>query len=331
MMDNTFRALRITEDESGNFSRNIISRTIDELPEGDVLIKIHYAALNFKDALSSIGNKGVTRKYPHTPGIDGAGVVVESKVGNFNPGDEVVVTSYDLGMNVDGALSQYIRVPAKWVIPLPEGMNLKESMIIGTAGLTAAISLYKMERNGQKPEHGPIAVSGASGGVGSMAVSILAKAGYQVIASTGKEDCHEFLKKLGATEVVDREYINDDSSRPMIKPKWAGAIDTVGGNTLATLLKGCKPTGSVAACGLGGSPNLSTTVFPFIINGINLLGIDSANYPLKDRHNVWAKLANEWRLSNLDDIVTDCSLDELDPYIEMMLKGETKGRIVVKM
>lgn len=331
MGTHTFKALRITEDEAEKFTRKIIKRNIDDLPEGEVLVKIQYAALNFKDALSSTGNKGVTRNYPHTPGIDGAGIVVESKNASFKEGESVLVTSYDLGMNTDGAFAEYIRVPANWVVPLPSGLELKESMIIGTAGLTAAIGLHKMEMMGQNPSQGPIVVSGATGGVGSMAVGILAKAGYQVIASTGKEDAHAYLKKLGATEIVNREFINDDSSRPLIKPKWAGAIDTVGGNTLATLLKGCKSGGSVASCGLVGSPNLSTTVFPFIINGINLLGLDSANFPMEERQKVWDKLAGSWRLSNLDAIATICKLEELDPYIDQMLKGTTKGRVVVKM
>jgi putative YhdH/YhfP family quinone oxidoreductase len=331
MSNETFKALRITEDESGKFTRNIIERNIDDLPEGEVLIKVHFAALNFKDALSSIGNKGVTRNYPHTPGIDGAGTVIESKNAEFREGAEVIVTSYDLGMNTDGAFGEYIRVPAEWVVPLPAGLNLKESMIIGTAGLTAGIGLYKMEMMGQNPEWGSIAVSGASGGVGSMAVGILAKAGYQVIASSGKENAAEFLKSLGASEVVDREFVNEDSSRPLIKPKWAGAIDTVGGNTLATLLKGCKPGGSVGSCGLVGSPVLSTTVFPFIINGVNLLGLDSANFPMPERQQVWDRLAGIWRLSNLESVATICKLDEVSPYIDKMLKGSTKGRVVVEM
>ncbi|MDH5366509.1 MAG: YhdH/YhfP family quinone oxidoreductase [Cyclobacteriaceae bacterium] len=330
-MSKIFRALRITEDESGKFHRNIIERNIDDLPDGEVLIKIHYAALNFKDALSSTGNKGVTKNYPHTPGIDGAGVVVESKNNDFKEGDEVLVTSYDLGMNTDGAFAGYIRVPSAWVVKLPSGLSLKESMIIGTAGLTAGIGLYKLEMMGQSPDQGSVAVSGASGGVGSMAVGMLAKAGYQVIASSGKENADEFLKNLGASEVVDRDFINDDSSRPLIKPKWAGAIDTVGGNTLATLLKGCKPGGSVGSCGLVGSPNLSTTVFPFIINGINLLGLDSANFPMKERQKVWNKLASVWKLNNLESVATICTLDELDSYITGMLKGEVKGRVVVEM
>jgi len=327
----TFKAFRVTEEDSGKFVRNIIERKIEDLPEGEVLVKVHYAALNYKDALSFSGNKGVTRKYPHTPGIDGAGTVVESKSSQFKLKDKVLITSYDFGMNTDGAFAEYIRVPAAWVVPLPNGINLKESMIIGTAGLTAGIGLYKMELMGQSPKQGPIVVSGATGGVGSMAIGILANAGYEVIASSGKDDLADYLKGLGATEIVDREFINDASSRPLMKPKWAGAIDTVGGNTLATLLKGCKPGGSVAACGLVSSPVLSTTVFPFILNGINLLGLDSANFPMNERIKVWNKLADSWRLNNMDSLTTICKLNELDPYIDEMLKGGSKGRVVVEM
>ena len=331
MEHTTFKAFRVNEDESGAFTRSIVERRIKDLPDGEVLIKIHYAALNYKDALSAIGNKGVTKKYPHTPGIDGSGTVVESKVPQFKAGDQVLVTSYDLGMNTDGAFAEYIRVPASWVLPLPDSLSLKESMIIGTAGLTAGIGLHKMEKMGQNPEQGPVVVSGASGGVGSMAVSILAKAGYQVIASTGSDSAAEFLKSLGASEIVDREFINDDSSRPLMRPKWAGAIDTVGGNTLATLLKGCQPEGSVAACGLVSSPMLSTTVFPFILKGVNLLGLDSANFPMKERLRVWNKLASDWRINDLDSLATICGLNDLDSYIDAILNGETKGRVVVDL
>ena len=276
-----FKAFQVREDDKGNFSRSIIERNINELPDNDVLIKVHFSALNYKDALSAIGNKGVTRSYPHTPGIDASGTVMGCNTPGFKVGDEVIVTSYDLGMNTDGGFAEYIRVPETWVVPLPNGLNLKQSMIMGTAGLTAAIGLYKLEMMGQTPEMGPLVVSGASGGVGTMAVGILAAAGYQVIASTGKEDAADLLKEIGAAEVVGREFVNDDSSRPLMKPNWAGGIDTVGGNTLSTMLKGCRPGGSIGACGLVGSPNLSTTVFPFIINGINLLGLDSANFPDK--------------------------------------------------
>jgi len=327
----TFKAFRVSEQSDGKYNRQIIERNIADLPKGDVLIKVQYAALNYKDALSFSGNRGVTRKYPHTPGIDGAGIIAESKTAQFKAGDKVLVTSYDLGMNTDGAFAEYISVPAAWVIPLPEGINLKESMIIGTAGLTAGMGLYKMEKMGQKPDQGAIAVSGASGGVGSMAIGILAKAGYEVIASTGKTDCTEYLKNLGATKVVDRAFVTDDSSRPLIKPKWAGAIDTVGGSTLSTLIKGCQPQGNIAACGLVSSPILSTTVFPFILNGVNLLGLDSATFPIKQRQEVWNKLASNWQLPNMDSLVTICKLNELEPYIEAMLKGASKGRVVVEM
>ena len=330
MSKKTFKALRVTADETGKFVRNIVERKLTDLPDGDVLIRVHFAALNYKDALSFTGNKGVTRNYPHTPGIDGAGIVEESSQPNFKVGDKVLVTSYDLGMNTDGAFAEYIRVPAEWVIPLPAGLNLKESMIVGTAGLTAGIGLYKMKMMGQIPELGPIVVSGASGGVGSMAVGIFKKAGYQVIASTGKDSIAPYLLRIGASEVVDREFVNDDSSRPLMKPKWAGAFDTVGGNTLATLLKGCKPGGCVASCGLVGSPILSTTVFPFIINGVNLLGLDSTNFPMNERQQVWDNLAGIWR-PDLKSIATICKLHELDPYIDQILKGELKGRIVVQL
>ena len=331
MENTTFKAYRVHEDESGKFHRTIEERTIEDLPEGEVLIKVQYAALNYKDALSFSGNKGVTRQYPHTPGIDGAGVVVASQTNDFNPGDEVVVTSYDLGMSTDGAFAEYIRVPSGWVVPLPKGLSLLESMIIGTAGFTAGIGLYKMEKMGQQPNMGPVVISGATGGVGSLAVGILAKAGYEVVASSGKPEMKDYLISLGAHQVVDREYINDDSSRPLMKPKWAGAIDTIGGNTLATLLKGCKSEGNIAACGLVSSPVLPTTVFPFILNGINLIGIDSATFPKKERLHVWEKLANEWRLPDMESIVTQCTLEELGPYVDAMLKGGSKGRVVVDM
>jgi putative YhdH/YhfP family quinone oxidoreductase len=327
----TFKALRIIEDDSGKYLSSIVERNIEDLPSGEVLVKIHYAALNYKDALSASGNKGVTRKYPHTPGIDGSGIVAESTSPQFQPGDKVLVTSYDLGMNTDGAFAEYIRVPVGWVVPLPDGLDLKESMIIGTGGLTAGIGLYKLEMMGQNPDNGPIVVSGATGGVGSTAVGILAKAGYTVLASTGKEDAADFLKALGASEIVDREFVNDDSSRPLMRPKWAGAIDTVGGNTLATLIKGCQPGGSVASCGLVGSPILSTTVFPFILKGVNLLGLDSTNFPMEKRIQVWNSLANEWRIPDLERLATLCRLEEVVHYIDSMLKGESKGRVIADL
>jgi len=326
-----FRALRVSEVEEGKFERQIASRTTGDLPAGEVLVRVHYSALNYKDALSATGNKGVTRNYPHTPGIDAAGEVAESQSPDWKVGDQVVVTGYDLGMNTDGGLSEYIRVPAAWVVRLPMGMDLRESMIVGTAGFTAGLGLLKMERMGQRPDRGPLVVTGASGGVGSMGVGILAQAGYEVIAITGKETAHDYLKELGASRIENRAFADDESRRPLLRPQWAGALDTVGGNTLATLLKGCQREGSVACCGLVGGPKLPTTVFPFILNGVNLLGIDSATIGAEVRQQVWDRLAQDWRLPDLNRLATDTTLDGLESYIQAILSGETQGRVVVKL
>ncbi|MEO1050460.1 MAG: YhdH/YhfP family quinone oxidoreductase [Bacteroidota bacterium] len=331
MSEKDFKALIVEEDSEGNFSRKIATKATSELPENEALIRVSYSALNYKDALSASGNKGVTRKYPHTPGIDAAGVVEEDKSGRFKKGEEVIVTSYDLGMNTSGGFSEYISVPSSWIVPLPDGLTLKESMIQGTAGFTAGLALYKMEMCGQNPMMGPILVTGASGGVGSMAIAILAKAGYEVIASTGKKEAWDYLKKLGATECISREDVDDQSGKPLLKPKWAGAIDTVGGNTLATAIKACDRNGSVAVCGLVGSPKLGTTVFPFILNGANLLGIESAECPMEIRLKIWHKLASSWYVDSMDEMATYCSLDELNGYIDQILKGQTKGRVVVDL
>lgn len=331
MLSTTFHAFRVFEEDQNGFSRRIVERTIDDLPKGDVIIRVHYSSLNYKDALSSTGNKGVTRNFPHTPGIDASGVIVSSNQPDLKEGQEVIVTSYDLGMNTDGGFGEYIRVPAEWVVPMPEGLDLKSAMTLGTAGFTAGLALYKMEAIGQHPGMGPIAVTGASGGVGSLSVAILAKAGYEVHALTGKNSAHEYLKKLGAAEIFPREHANDDSKRPLLRSKWAGAIDTVGGNTLHTLLKACSREGSVATCGLVDSPKLDMTVFPFILNGVNLLGVDSATCPASLRKEIWQRLASSWSVPYLSEIATDISLDELENYISLILKGQTTGRIVVKL
>ena len=325
-----FKALRVSE-ENGQFIRQISEQNTDDLPEGEVLVRVHYSALNYKDALSATGHKGVTRNFPHTPGVDASGIVEASSSPDFSPGDKVIVTSYDLGMNTPGGFGQYIRVPAEWVINLPENLSLEDSMVHGTAGFTAGLGLLLMERMGQNPQNGSVLITGASGGVGSMAVAIFAKAGYEVIASTGKESAHEYLKGLGASQCIDRSEANDESGRPLLRPKWAGAFDTVGGNTLATALKACKPHGNVAACGLVESPNLSTTVYPFIINGVNLLGVDSATCPRDMRQQVWDYLAGKWYIDHFEQIKTLTSLAQLDPYIDQILEGKTRGRVVVNM
>lgn len=280
MSTTQFKAMVVIELEGNKFSREIEQRDINSLPEGDVLIKVNYSSLNYKDALSSTGNKGVTRKYPHTPGIDAAGVVVESSNENFKEGSEVLVTGYDLGMNTSGGFSEYIRVPAEWVVMLPKGLSLEESMIYGTAGFTAALSVYKLVQSGVNPSDGEILVTGASGGVGSIAVGILSKLGYDVIAGTGKPEAREVLINTGAKDIILREELDDKSGKPMLKTRWAGVIDTVGGNILSTVIKATKYGGSVTACGNVASPEFSANVFPFILRGVNLLGVDSVQCPM---------------------------------------------------
>lgn len=329
-----FKALWITENGEGKFERNIVERSIDDLPPGEILISVHYSSLNYKDALSATGNKGVTRKYPHTPGIDAAGVVELSRNENFAVGDEVIVTGYDLGMNTCGGFGAFIRVPAQWVVKKPEPFSLKECMIFGTAGFTAASALYKIELMQQSPERGPVVVTGASGGVGSMAVALLAKAGYEVIAVSGKPNGLEYLQHLGATRIENRDFVNDTSGKALLKPQWANAIDTVGGNTLVTLLKGCQLDGCVVSTGLVSSPKLpDMTVYPFILNGVSLLGVGSAETDMIARLNIWSKLATDWNIKDkLHVIAKEITLDELNTsYIDMILQGRTMGRIVVNL
>jgi acrylyl-CoA reductase (NADPH) len=328
-----FKALVITESKSGKFEREIVNREISDLPPGDLLIRVHYSALNFKDGLSATGHKGITRMFPHTPGIEAAGVVEESTSLRYPIGSEVFVTGYDLGMNTAGAYAEYIRVPAEWVLPKPALLSCKDCMTIGTAGLTAAYALYKMEGMGQTPEAGPIVVTGSTGGVGSLSVAILAKAGYEVIAITGKNDARDYLKFLGATSVESRDFVDDKSGRPLAKSIWAGAIDTVSGNTLTTLLKRCMRDGNVVATGLLSGNRFESPIYPFILNGVNLLGIGAGQTPMPLRIKLWNKLVNEWNVCDkLPAIAKEVELEELkDTYIDAILSGQTRGRIVVKM
>lgn len=328
-----FKALWVTETKDGKFERTIVDRNIDDLPTGEVVIRVLYSSLNYKDALSATGNKGITRQFPHTPGIDAAGVVEISRNELFAVGDEVLVTGYDLGMNTCGGFGQYIRVPAAWVVKKPASLSFKECMIIGTAGFTAGIAAYKMELMRQMADAGPIVVTGATGGVGSMAVSILSKAGYEVIAVSGKSNAWEYLQHLGATRMEDRSFVNDTSTKALLKPKWAGAVDTVGGNTLATLLKGCKAEGCVVSTGLVDSPKLDTTVYPFILNGVNLLGVGSAETPMAVRMAIWEKLSQDWNIKDkLPAIAKEVTLEELNStYIDSILDGKIMGRIVVNL
>ena len=324
-----FKALLVSEKPDGIFVQEVVKRKITDLPDNELLIKVNYSSLNYKDALSATGHKGVSKFYPHTPGIDASGLVAFSRDKRFKPGDEVIVTGYDLGMNTPGGFAEYISVPGDWAVPLPQGLSLKEAMMLGTAGFTAAYALHKLIEGGQKPENGPVLVTGATGGVGSLAVALLSKAGFEVIASTGKPGSSDYLKALGANQITDRNEVNDTSGKPQIKPKWAGAIDTVGGNVLATILKACQKHGNVAAMGNVLSVELHTTVFPFILNGINLLGVDSATCPMSIRQELWKKLGNEWKPDKLEIIVSQCYLEDLPEYILKILKGEMEGRKLV--
>lgn len=324
-----FKALLVKE-ENGKFIREITERKIEDLPEGEVLINVKYSSLNYKDALSATGNKGVTRRYPHTPGIDAAGVVVDTKSEKIFEGDEVLVTGYDLGMNTSGGFAEFIRVPADWVVKIPDMLFLKESMIFGTAGLTAALALDRMIQNDLDKE-GEVLVTGASGGVGSMAVALLAGQGYKVVAGTGKSDQEEYLKQLGAVSLISREEMTDKSGKALLSGRWSGVVDTVGGNILSTAIASTKQWGVVAACGNAASVELNSTVFPFILRGVSLLGINSEKTPMAWREKMWEKLSNEWKPSTLNLMYEECSLEETNQKIDEILKGEIKGRILVNL
>ncbi len=326
-----FRALVVEETGENRFERSVRDRSTDELPAGEVLVRVHYSSLNYKDALSATGNKGVTKSYPHTPGIDASGVVEESSAGGFSPGEEVLVTGYDLGANTPGGYGEYIRVPAGWAVKLPKGLSSRDSMIYGTAGFTAALSVYKMEEHGVNPGMGEVLVTGATGGVGSIASGILAKAGYHVVASTGKADQKDMLLGLGVKEVISREEAADSSGRALLKARWAGVVDTVGGDILATAIKSAKQHGVVTCCGNVASADLPINVYPFILRGVSLVGIDSAYCPMDIRKKVWAKIAGEWKIDRLDTITTEVTLAGLDENIELILRGGQKGRVVVNM
>lgn len=326
-----YKALVVREEENGGFLRSIEQLDTDHLPDNDVLIRVHYSALNYKDALSATGHKGITRQFPHTPGIDAAGEVISDRAKLFHPGQQVLVTSYDLGMNTAGGFGEYIRVPAEWVIPLPEGMTLRRAMILGTAGFTAALALHKMEQSGQKPEMGPVLVTGSTGGVGTMALMLLKKAGYQTIASTGKPEPAAFLRKLGADEIQPRSEWVDESNKPFLKTRCAGAIDTVGGKTLSTILKSAGLNANIAVCGLVDQPEFSTTVYPFIIKGNNLLGVESATCDRLTRMHLWNALATHWTIDYPEEAVQEVDLQTLNELcIPQILAGQAKGRVLLK-
>ncbi|MBI5557939.1 MAG: YhdH/YhfP family quinone oxidoreductase [Deltaproteobacteria bacterium] len=331
MIDQLFQAMVVSEEPGEVFTREIREKHLSELPDYDVLIDVRYSSLNYKDALSASGNKGVTRRYPHTPGVDVAGVVAESRSDKFKPGDQVIVTGYDLGTKIPGGFGQFIRVPAEWIVPLPPAMTLFQGMIYGTAGFTAAQSVLKIIDHGVNPADGKILVSGATGGVGSISVAILAKLGYQVAAVTGKSEEQPLLKTLGASQILSRQEATDTTGRMLLREKWAAVIDTVGGDILATAIKTTRYGGIVTCCGNVASPALNISVYPFILRGVTLSGIDSASCSYATRQRIWSKLASEWQIDQLQKLATIVDLPNLSQEIDKMLKGKTKGRIVVRL
>lgn len=326
-----FKALVVEKTPEKQFLREIRERSLADLAPGELLIRVQYSSLNYKDALSATGHPGVTRQFPHTPGIDAAGEVVSCDTGVFAPGEKVLVTGYDLGMETDGGFGQYIRIPASWAIKLPVGLTLRESMALGTAGFTAALSVLKLQQAGVKPEDGNVLVTGATGGVGSIAVSILAASGYQVTASTGKLADEGFLRELGAVAVISRDEVAAGAEKALLPERWSGAVDVVGGATLAAALKGTKYGGSVACCGLVGSPELPLNVYPFILRGVSLLGVDSVQASRETRREVWSRLGTCWKPARLGEMVAECSLQGLEAAIQSILRGAVKGRVVVNL
>ncbi|PEZ78386.1 acryloyl-CoA reductase [Bacillus sp. AFS017274] len=326
-----FDALVVNKQDD-QFTVNIQQLSLDDLPQGEVLIRVHYSGVNYKDSLAAIPNGNIVSSYPIVPGIDMAGVVVSSEDSRFKEGDEVIATSYGIGVSQSGGYSQFARVPAEWIVPLPDGLTMKEAMIIGTAGFTAALSVLRLEENNLTPEQGSVLVTGATGGVGSFAVSILSKLGYSVEASTGKDSEHGYLKEIGAATIVSREDVFNGKLRALGKQKWSGAVDPVGGEPLASVLSQIKYGGAVAVSGLTAGTSLPATVFPFILRGVNLLGIDSVNCPMDTRLKVWHRLATDFKLEKLEQLIQqEITLEELPDVLPTLLKGEARGRTIVKL
>lgn len=325
-----FKALVL--DEVNNQKKlEIKSFSKKDLHEGEVTVKVQYSSVNFKDGIVGIHGQFVN-KFPLIPGIDLAGTVIESKDLRFKTGDPVIVTSYELGTGHHGGYSEIARVPAKWVVPLPEGLTLRESMILGTAGFTAGLSVQRLEASGLKPEQGPVLVTGATGGVGSIAVDILAGRGYEVVASTGKTNQHKYLEKLGATQIIHRDEVIDSTPQPLREVRWAGAVDPVGGKTLQYILSTLKYGASVATSGLTGGVDVQTTVAPFIGRAVSWLGVDSVQCPMDIREKVWQRLATDLKPRNLnEEIVHEISLEELSAVLSSILAGKVRGRTIVKL
>ena len=324
-----FLAYRVEEDSSAEkpvYTTGWQSMEDSDLPDRDVVIEVHYSSLNYKDALSASGNKGVTRSYPHTPGIDAAGVVLSSSSEEFAAGEEVVLFGYDLGMNTAGGFGQHIRVPASWVLKKPDNLTMADAMAWGTAGFTAALSVQKLERAGIAPGKGPVVVTGATGGVGSVAVALLSKLGYEVIALSGKPEQAEFLTSLGASAIIGRDEVLALKGKAMAKPLYQAALDTTGGDLVSALIPQIMPEGAVSTCGMVAGIKVEASVFPFILRGVSLLGVDSVEIPREDKQSVLNKAAAEWALPGLNDLTTDLGRSELDATLKKILSGQGVGR-----
>lgn len=325
----TFRALRIFN-EDNRIHSGVVTATLDELSQGDVVIRAAYSSVNYKDALAATGAGKILKRFPLIGGIDVAGTVVSSTDGRFAPQDEVLVTGYDLGVGQDGGFSGMVRVPADWVVRLPAGLSLREAMVYGTAGFTAGLAVVRLERNGLRPGAGPVAVTGATGGVGSIAVGSLARLGYEVVAISGKEDAQEYLRALGAARVQSRTAL-ELGTRPLEKATWAGAVDAVGGDLLAWLTRTAMPWASIASTGLTGGTALPLTVMPFILRGVSLIGVDSVTCPADIRRETWHRLATDMRPAALERVGHDITLDDLPRAFDTLINGQARGRFVVQL
>jgi acrylyl-CoA reductase (NADPH) len=322
----------VVRKENQSFTCRMEEMVMDQLPSGEVTIRILYSSINYKDALAFQEGSHVLRAFPMIPGIDLVGHVIQSSVSYLKEGDAVLATGFGLGVSHFGGFSDYARVPAEWVVALPPGFNPREAMVYGTAGLTAALSVHNLMRNGVYPESGPIIVSGATGGVGSLSTAILSKLGYEVTAGTGKSDEHDYLHGLGASSIIGREQM-DAGERAMMKEQWAGAVDPVGGSVLSYLLASVRYGGAVALSGMAGGSVLQSSVFPFILRGISLIGIDSVWCPKDLRHHLWERLAGDWKpdLNLLDSMYKEISLEEIPDWTNKLLAGDVRGRIVVRL
>jgi len=330
MEKNTYRGLVVRETAEKTYARAVEELAIEDLPQGEVLVRVLYSSLNYKDMLSATGNKGVTKRYPHTPGIDAAGIVEADSSAAFKPGDEVIVTSYDLGMNTSGGLGQYIRVPSAWVVRKPAGLTLRESMIFGTAGFTAALSVLRLTDYGLKAG-ADVLVTGAAGGVGGVAVSMLSHTGFNVTALNSLQDEKAYLKEIGAADVIEPAELIDASGRPLLKERWTGCVDTLGGNVLTSALRSLRANGAMTCCGNVVAPDLQLTVYPFILRGVSLFGIDSQNCPMPLRLRAWEMLAGAWKFPWLERLAAEVRLDAVDGALEQVRSGSHRGRIVVKL